>query len=289
MDVKQPLIIFGTGRCGSTVFHQVLSYHPSVTWLSSWCLKYPSRPARNRLAMRLLDLPLPSRAMRKAIRTGEHYPFWDYHVKGFSDTCRDLTSADALASTKTILPRIFGQMLSPTRDRLLIKITGWPRVGFLKEIFPDAKFIHIYRDGRSVATSWLHMWWWDGWRGPHNWRWGELSPDQYARWCRHERSFVVLAGLGWEILMKAAEQARRSLPADDLLEIRYEDLCRDHPRYFKMAADFAGLAWTPGFEATVQRYTLESANDQWRKDLTADQQAALTDALRETLARYGYV
>src|SRR3712207_7426845 len=48
----------------------------------------------------------------------------------------------------------------------------------LSEIFKDAKFIHLMRDGRAVANSLLHVYFWSGWKGPGNWGWGQLSPAQ---------------------------------------------------------------------------------------------------------------
>jgi len=288
LEVKTPVFIVGTGRCGTTIFHRALSYHPQVTWLSPWCLKYPRRPELNRLAMRLIDLPLVSRYVRKVIYTGEYYPFWERYCRGFSEPCRDLVSDDVTIPVKRAVRKVMGELLSPQRARLLIKITGWPRIGFLKEIFPDAKFIHIYRDGRSVANSWLQMWWWSGWGGPDKWRWGELTPEQRQRWERAGRSFNVLAALGWEILMTAFEAAKCKLPADDLLEIRYEDLCRNPIDLFHAATNFAELEWTPQFEAAVKRFKLESANDKWLHDLTFSQQRLLNDSIGETLQKYGY-
>ena len=32
--LTKPIIIVGTGRCGSTVFHRLLAKHPGVMWLS---------------------------------------------------------------------------------------------------------------------------------------------------------------------------------------------------------------------------------------------------------------
>jgi len=32
------------------------------------------------------------------------------------------------------------------------KYTGWSRIAFFKEIFPEARFVHVIRDGRAVAA-----------------------------------------------------------------------------------------------------------------------------------------
>ena len=74
------------------------------------------------------------------------------------------------------------QLLVRKRNRLLIKITGWPRIGYLNEIFSDAKFIHILRDGRAVANSLINVEFWRGWQCPQNWRFGRLTEKQQKEW-----------------------------------------------------------------------------------------------------------
>jgi len=44
-----------------------------------------------------------------------------------------------------------------------------PRIGFLQAIFPDAKFIHIVRDGCAVANSRMNAPFWKGWQGLNTW------------------------------------------------------------------------------------------------------------------------
>lgn len=288
MEVKKPLFIVGTGRCGSTIFHHMFSHHPHVAWMSPSCAKYPSKPRLNRTAMHFMSVPLLARYMRKKIYPGEWYAFWDYHCPGFSEPCRDLDNEDVSRKIETTIRKIMGQMLTSSRFRLLVKITGWPRIRFLKEIFPDAKFIRIYRDGRAVATSLLNVPWWSGWRGPDNWRWGKLPPPLRGKWESFGQSFVVLAGIEWEILMDAYERAKQGIHADDLLDIRYEELCQDPLKVFKKVAEFSTLEWTKQFEAAVKRYSLKSNNDKWKKHLSAGQQRILNESLKDSLEKYGY-
>ena len=287
-DVVHPIFIVGTGRCGSTLFHHMLSFHEHVAWLSPSCQKHPARPQINQRYMRLLDMPLVSRYVRKLIYPVEAYAFWERHCPGFSEPCRDLTKNDLAPKSAKKVRRALSQVIVGRRPRLLIKVTGWPRIGFLKALYPEAQFIHVYRDGRAVANSLLNIYFWSGWRGPDNWRWGELSPDQEARWLKHDRSFAVLAGIQWEILMAAQEQAKQALAPDDLLEIRYEDLCQDPMAALEHATQFCSLDWSHKFKATVQSTKLANTNDKWRQDLGSVQQQQLSDCIRHTLSRYGY-
>lgn len=287
--VERPIFIVGTGRCGSTIFHQIFSHHPQVAWLSKYCEKYPSKPYYNRIAMQMLDSPLPSRYVRKLVYPLEAYEFWDrYCAGGFSKPYRDLLKEDVTPKTKKMVQKVMAAMLTRKRTRLLIKITGWPRIGFLKEIFPDAKFIHVYRDGRAVVNSFLGVDWWLGWRGPANWRWGELTAEQQAKWEKYDCSFVALAAICWEILMTAQERAKQRIPSDDLMEIRYEDLCQDPVKAFQMAAEFSGLEWSSRFEVTVNQFSLRNTNYKWQEHLSDAQQKILNECLSDALKKYGY-
>jgi hypothetical protein len=287
-DVAHPIFIVGTGRCGSTIFHHMLSFHDHVAWLSPSCQKHPNRFQLNRRNMRMLDLPFISRYARKLIYPVEAYAFWEKHCPGFSEPCRDLTADDLGPKFAQSTRRALSQVITERRSRLLIKVTGWPRIGFLKALYPDAKFIHVYRDGRAVANSLLHIYFWSGWRGPDNWRWGELTPEQRACWIENDRSFAALAGIQWDILMAAQDEAAKALPAQDLMEIRYEALCQDPVGIFRQALDFCSLEWTPRFAAAVNSFELKNTNDKWKKDLNETQQAALCASLQQALARYGY-
>ena len=103
-------------------------------------------------------------------------------------------------------------------DTFLHKFTGWPRAGFIRGVFPSARFIHVVRDGRAVANSWLQMPWWLGFEGPDHWQWGPLPADLAAEWDESGQSFVVLAGLLWKMLIDAFDSARTVIPAADWLE-----------------------------------------------------------------------
>jgi omega-hydroxy-beta-dihydromenaquinone-9 sulfotransferase len=288
MNITKPIFIVGTGRCGSTVFHRLLATHPRTMWLSGFTYQYPDKPWLNRWAVQAMGNPLLRRLFGGKIRPGENYRFWDRHAYGFSEPCRDLLRTDVSARVKKQVRRALEPMLTSTRDRLLVKITGWPRIGFLNEIFEDAKFIHIIRDGRAVASSLLHVNFWRGWYGPQGWRAGLLSPEDQATWEAYDRSFAALAGIEWRIQMRAIEAARRTLDPSLFLEVKYESFCEQPMDTCRRVLDFAELPHSPAFEREVAAASLRNMSDRWRDDLTVRQQHILDELLREDLARYGY-
>lgn len=286
--ITKPLIIVGTGRCGSTVFHRLLAKHPQLMWLSGLCDRYPTRPAWNRRAVAAMRNPMLRRILGGRIQPSECYRFWDQHAYGFSEPCRDLVRTDVTARVKKQVRAAIEPMLTPACSRLLVKITGWPRIGFLDEIFEDARFVHIVRDGRAVANSLLHVDFWRGWYGPHGWRAGLLSPEDQATWEGYERSFTALAGLEWRIQMRALEAARQALDPKRFLEVKYEAFCEQPLETCRRVLEFAELPGSTEFERQVRTVPITDMSNRWRTDLTPGQQVLLDDLLREDLPRYGY-
>jgi omega-hydroxy-beta-dihydromenaquinone-9 sulfotransferase len=290
MNVVKPIFVVGTGRCGSTAFHKLLGLHPQVMWLSGFAEEFPTRPQWNRWAVTAMGSPTLRRIFGKRIKPGENYGFWYQYARGFAEPGRDLVGADVTPRVKRQIHSVFEQMLTPKRSRLLIKLTGWSRIGFVDEVFGDAKFIHIVRDGRAVASSLLHVnqWQWRGWYGPYSWRYGPLPAEDQAAWEASNRSFVALAGLQWKLHTRSLEAARQQLEPGRFLEVKYETLCEQPLATIERVLEFAELPATPEFERQVKGTTIRDMSGRWRDDLSAEQQALLTGLLRDDLVRYGY-
>jgi len=287
-NIIKPIIIVGTGRCGSTVFHRLLATHPQLMWLSGFAERYPRRLAWNRWAVTAMGNPVLRALLGERIRPSECYAFWDTYAYGFSEPCRDLVRADVTPRVKKQVRAALAPLLTSRRNRLLVKITGWPRITFLDEIFPDAKFVHIVRDGRAVASSLLHVNFWRGWYGPQGWRAGLLTPEDQAAWEAHDRSFTALAGIEWRIQMRAIDAARRGVDPARFHEVRYEEFCARPVETYRQVLEFAEVPWSAELERQVEAASIRSTSDRWRDDLTPEQQDVLTEVLRDDLARYGY-
>jgi omega-hydroxy-beta-dihydromenaquinone-9 sulfotransferase len=290
MKIEKPIFIVGTGRCGSTAFHRLLGVHPQTMWLSGFAEEFPHKPQWNRWAVTAMGSPALRRIFGKRIKPGENYGFWYTHAYGFAEPGRDLVRSDVTPRVKHQMHAAIEPMLTSRRSRLLIKLTGWSRIGFLNEVFPDAKFVHIVRDGRAVASSLLHInsWQWRGWYGPYSWRYGPLSGEDQAAWEASGRSFVTLAGLQWKIHTRAVEAARQMLDPGRFLEVKYEQLCEQPLDTCRRVLQFAELQPSPDFERHVATARITDMSSRWRRDLSPEQQALLTGLLRDELQRYGY-
>jgi hypothetical protein len=204
---------------------------------------------------------------------------------------RDLVAGDVTPWLERRFAAFFNERAQAQRtDTFLHKFTGWPRAGFIRGVFPSARFIHVVRDGRAVANSWLQMPWWLGYEGPDHWQWGPLPAELAAEWEESGESFVVLAGLLWKMLIDAFDVARKAIPAMDWLEVRYEDVAANPRTAFAKMLEFCGLPWDAEFERGFERHTFTaSRSDAFRRDLAATDVDRLSRILASPLAARRYV
>jgi len=148
----------------------------------------------------------------------------------------------------------------------------------IRALYPDAKIILIYRDGRAVALSLTKTPW--------------ACKDLYfnfAMWRRYVR-------------------VQRELERDERIDlqcVRYEDLVADPEAQLRRVTDFLGLSFEPamvaggGAEHGVPEWerdwkgrSLEAITpsriDVWRRELSEDQIACLERWEGETLRSLGY-
>jgi hypothetical protein len=287
------VFVLGTGRCGSTLVEEVLCRHASVGFVSNLEDRFSLPVSAGRWNGQLYRR-LPAAVTQKSrIRyaPSEAYRALSREVSPLlASPLRDLRSDDVTPWLERRFRGFFdSRAQAQGTDTFLHKFTGWPRAGFIRGVYPNARFIHVVRDGRAVANSWLQMPWWLGFEGPDHWQWGPLPPDLAAEWEQSGRSFVVLAGLLWKTLIDAFETARAAIPAADWLEVRYEDVAAKPRESFAAMLKFCELPWDAEFERGFSRHAFTaSRSDAFRRDLETSDVDRLSRILASELASRGY-
>jgi Sulfotransferase family len=298
-------LVTGTGRSGTTLVQETLSRHPATGFISGLDDKLPrlnmAGRFNGRIYRRTAARDPKMRALSESTRLlergrlriapSEAYGLLDRHVfSGFSTPCRDLLAEDLTPFLERRVQDFFAARIEAQGCDVLIQhLTGWPRTGFIRAAIPGTKVVHVVRDGRAVASSWLQMGWWDGWHGPDKWIFGTLPAPLREEWEASGRSFAVLAALGWKMLMAAYDEARERTPPGEWLDVRYEDVLDDPRGKFAEVLDFLGLDWDPTFEVGFARHEIKGGRrDAYREELTADQVAGIEKVLSEPLAAWGY-
>ncbi len=284
-QTANPVLIFGTGRCGSSIFYRVLAAHPETSFISNLNVRFPDRifPHKlNYLAGKYL--------LRKGVVSpSEAYPLLNKIYPGYRRPMRNLEAFDVTERVKEGFRDFFREVVRKQKGNLaLYKYTGWSRIGFFKEIFPEAIFVHVIRDGRAVANSMVDVPWWDGFQGPYNWRWGPLPEDYRKELERHGKSFLVLAAIEWKMLLDEYENSLESLGEEQRILIKYEDFVEAPEDNLEKVIDKTCFDWNKRFRSRVENHNLYNANYKWKENLNKVERNRLNEVLEDRLEQYGY-
>lgn len=282
-EIDRPIFIVGTGRCGSTVLNKIMAEHPHLAFLTTASNILPGNPGIQRQVLKMWHQPLVGTLLRKRIIAGEGWNYWDKYIPGFSRSYRDFRYGDVTQAQILKLRKEIPKLLSDQRYRLLFKFTGWTRIGFIKEVFPDARIIHITRDPRAVVNSMLHIDFWTGRLGPYHLNWGGLTQEEMNIWDRYNQSFIVLALIEYKRIMNAYQNSVTELSDgqhQDLIEISYSELCENPESSITKILQFCDLDKHPDFIKKLSSYELHNQNNKWKKNLTVEQQSIMEDAIK---------
>lgn len=283
-----PVFVIGCGRSGTTLVFHALAEHSDFAWISNWSNRFGDSATWLSLAM-LRHAPgvraLGTSGVRP--RPVEGYRLWTDCFPGFNRPARDLAARDCSDTcAERMRARVLRHMTVQHRARFIAKYTGWSRIGFMDRAFPDARYVHVVRDGRAVAASLLEVGFWEGWRGPEQWRWGPLAEADDQVWNAHDRSFAVLAGLQWKLLVENIRTAGAEV-GERYREVRYEDFVQDPLGSVDGLRHWCGLRTDARLVDRVAALGVRDVGEKWKR-LGAEEQARLSEVLGPELRSLGY-
>lgn len=205
------------------------------------------------------------------------------------------------------------------RSRLLIEktVSNVFRVPYVSGLFPEAKFVHLVRDGRDVAESAARMW-----AAPPDLRYllgklGRLPVRNvgYALWyllnavrARPATSsrggvwgprypgmeldartlpLIEVAARQWTESVEAARRGLAQVPPGQQITIRYEDLV-ENPRPLELVLELIGLPDPENVLAAYRSTVRADQRGKWKR-LSVDEQDRVLEIQAGTLRQFGYL
>lgn len=298
----RPLFLIGCPRSGTTLLLRIMAMHHELAWVSQPVNFYPSRLGLTRLN-RIYEFPLigpklyqkrakisrylPGRLRNYVPFPVEPWRFWNSYVPGFQ---RELDEnvpplphrEDEISDpqVRELRSAVASICTFQRKSRFLSKYTDFPRMKMLLRAFPDAQFVHILRDGRAVARSYLDRirrggfntweereWWVRGW--PSEWR------DQ---WRQDEESPLGFTAYQWKYFVSEIRNESKAVACGQYLEVRYSDLIADPITTVKEINRFGGLTDSPRQSRGLQALKITDMDHKWRDECSAEE-VAMLDAI----------
>ncbi len=163
------------------------------------------------------------------------------------------------------------------------------RVPFLARVFPEARFLYLYRDPRQVLSSMIEAWTTGrfrtypqlpGWTGT---QWSLLLVPGWRELIGRPLHEIVAAQ--WNTATRLLLDDLETLPAERLTITRYDALVADPAAEIRRLCAATGFDWDePSLALRLSKYTVSAPDaDKWRRH--AAEIEAVLPSLAEQIAR----
>ena len=272
----KPILIIGAPGSGTTLLYQTLCSHRDLAYINHNMLRAGIwRHGRFVGDRRKALFMLQNLIHRDPDSTLPHEAdmFW---MRYFRDYYNYMTENDYSEEMAAYFRKKVLQVQNLwRRPRFVNKnLQNSFRVRLLNSIFPDAKFIHIVRDGRAVAFSILNKK-----------KDGATSPillvgfkDILGKNYQPKRSELYNYGLAWQEYVRRAREAS-TVAQNRYNEVRYEKLVTEPYKELRNIIDFCELDWYSVFEQKIP--PTQNMNEKWKQKASKEQRTDLEESTFE--------
>ncbi|MHC5005174.1 MAG: sulfotransferase family protein [Planctomycetota bacterium] len=245
----------------------------------------------------------------------------------YRDTDR-ATATDARPWVKRRIRRAFERFQEQHGGRRIVEKSPYNvvRVPFVREIFPEARLVHIYRDGRAMLRSQVEQYetfpaydlgeahvrrhlverlqqtpWWE---------WPAYLPRavnglvrrhvlhksvawfglRYPGWRRERRTMsqAQLIARQWVVAVESALQDLEALPADAWLNLRYEEVVSAPLEWFERICSFCGIEPDQPYLEMIASTVQTKSRDRWEEELDPVLLEEAMPVMQPLMERLGY-
>jgi hypothetical protein len=223
------VFVVGCPRSGTSLLQRLLDAHPQLAVINEtlWITREADRSVSPELVSRLFEN-------------------WRFQRLGMvREEVERLVESNGSISYPSFVSAVF-DLYGQARGKALVgdKSPGYVReIPALHRLWPEAKFVHIIRDGRDV---WLSL---------ANWKKAERSMGGFATWAEDP---VATAALWWERSVRLGREGGELLGLELYHEVRYETLVARPAQACRELCGFLGL---PYDEAMLHFYEGRTRNE----------------------------
>ena len=269
--MTRPLVLLGVSRSGTTLLRVVLDRSSGIAIPDeSFFVPLLARRHGRRIdAASFLDDVSRIPTIRE----------WNVGVDDVAPRVRDgMSTGDAIAAIFESYAANAGKSRWGDKTPMYMR-----HLGLIDGLFADAQYVHLVRDGRDAALSFL-----------------EMPEGTFTRTWAHPTTAAQFACL-WRKEVTAARTLGRRVGGQRYHELRYEDLVADPERAVRAICAFADIPYEPAMLDYAGSVDVSSKPHQqrllrpptsgvrnWREDMSADDVAAFEAVAGALLVELGY-
>ncbi len=248
--------IIGTGRCGTTMLAQMLNSHSAICVPPEIQIlfEYSNNGAR--------FYEVFKEKKNEYFGTGDFVALMEartpHNLHEYFDYRRFFEKQKyPIASLKELVNNFYNEIAESRKKRIFIEQTPWygQRIDILNELFPDAKYIHMVRDGRDVAISFARTPWWSDDVG-----------ENLEKWHKEVQQII--------------NSSHQILDKNHMLQVRYEDLVEQPEVELGRICQHLGVNFEPAmlapetyvdygvYRKSVAKNVSSVAMNEWSKNKT---------------------
>ncbi len=276
-----PIFILGAPRSGTTLLQYLFKSHPKVSIPgeeSHFIIPFYKKFKNIELSKKkIVSILMEMKKMRPQFFCEQVNP-----ALVINDTLIDNMGLENVHDFPSLVQRLYqynaeseGKVIWGDKTPYYIL-----HIKLLLEMFPDARFIHVLRDGRDVALSVLDR--------------------------KHDFFIynLYMAAKTWEFYVKTGREQGVKLRNDQYCEVKYEELVSRPGEVMKSLCDFIQIEYTakvldfdrPKSLTTnllkktpmIQQAISKSNTAKWKRNLTSDKIELFDSSVGALLAELGY-
>lgn len=224
------VFIVGCPRSGTTLFRHMVDAHPQIAitpeahWIPLWFEERRGLTAEGMITPALISVMLQDSKFAMFRLSRED-------VLALGTSGQPMSYARFVACIFDLYGRREGKAIVGNKTPDSAR-----RMRTLHALWPEARFVHLIRDGRDVALSLIN------WPRVH-----QKKPGTFPTW---KDDPVATAALWWELNVRCGRQAGQWLGPDLYCEIRYESLIANPAAECAALCSFLGLP----YDEAILRY-----------------------------------
>ena len=273
-----PFFIIGSGRSGNTLLRSILSGNSDIS--------IPPESYRIPFAIKKFHIfnnrdweDIVSQVLKEFEDCKEFYT-WEIDITDVQKRLEDI------ADSKRTLSNIFDELFCTYAEKHSPDSKIWGDktpmntlyLDWIGTVFPRSKFIHIIRDGRDVASSYLKMERYDTILEAAN-RWINSIESAQSFGSKIKENYMEIR---YEELVTKPEEVIKD--TCDFLDIDFDSKMLDHTKQVKKLGDT-----DKEHHSNLSKPISSDSVGKWRNNLSESDQESITKLLHKHLQRLGYV